>query len=410
MTSRYAVYICGQFLRHRILIQDYISLEATTITNDVGACVLRVPQRYRNLLVTDGILGADTGTLDCMPQFWIAIYECRGNQACLWEDEVYLIDKAFEVIENGGNCYIQLEAQASNTILTYRSIYEDEDNAQADRNGITDDVMHEIFTDQFGDLSNHDAAQAPGVRDWITQGNVADGLNGSCGAPNYDPRLEFSGDLLKIMQDAAKASAADDFELYFHLTPTIDANGLATIPLLFNTYCDHRNADRTVGNAAVNDPVILSPANGTIVGLTLGPDYENDYTVALGVGAGSGAGRPRSIQVDNRVDCTIWAWKEALFVDREAEEQAELDVETKTFLEDGRNASSAVFEYIDTPGITYGMPACGANFQNGDCITILSGTEEPCQSVDVRITAANIKCEAGRRDVRFRFEVVRDRT
>ena len=391
MRERYIISIVDENFDILLQAQDYLFLDMTRTENSVGALIIRLPIRYDSLLRNLGLLESISAAIS-MPRFFIHVYQCLlGNSGCcLWEDAVWIIDKPARVLEEDGNCYIQLEAADQMELLNYRSVYADEDSPFAERTGAADTVMHQVFVDQFGDAQGLDPR-----RDWIAGGCVADGIDPSCGFSPYEQRLEFKGTLLKIFQDAAKASTTNNLPLFFDLVPTLiptQFGSRASLPLVFNTYCGHRSTDRTVNNPDGNTAVMLSTQTGTIGSFTIGPDFRSDHSVAMAVGSGSGASQPRQIRVnDVRVDSTKWGWKESITTDRDAEDQTDVDASADEYLEEGKSRGQLIVELTDSPAVRYGMPDCGGNFRWGDCITICDETT----AINVRIVAVNITIEDG---------------
>ena len=418
LNERYVPYLADENLNHIMQFADHLFLDATWIENDVGALTIRLPEKYCQQLIDLGLQDKD-----CMPKFYILVYHVVGNKCCLWEKQIWVIDSPLIVLQSSGACYVQLEANSTNHLLTYRSIFEDADenddgeaqNPYVNIQGPADQVMHQIFSDQFGDAANLDSGKNA-VRDWITNGCVANGVakdeNGNempdgqwCGA-ECDPRLDYRGTLFEIFQECAKASAAQDTPMYFELAPTCTQGPYGeqvSLPLVFNTCCGHSGVDRTVGNTQGNVPIILSENNGSIASYTLGPNFENDYSVAMTAGVDSDGNPIENIICDNdKSTCGKFGWKEAIQIDKDAMESGEVESANQAFLEEGKNKANSVIEFANGPAVCYGDPKCvSGDFSGGDCITIES---KGCRYEDVRVNRINLKCQNGKTEYKIGFE------
>lgn len=411
--ERYVAYLADEDLNHIQQLPDLLYLEMTWVHNSPGSITMRLPEKYCDQLQELGLMDPNA---ECMPKFFIMVYHVSGNKCCLWENMAWLIDRPLTVQKPNGDCYVQLEANSADELLTYRSIFapreEDDDgnntNQYTNHTGPADTVMCEIFEDQFGDDADLDAAKAPAVRDWITAGCVKIGEKPDppCGA-ECQPRLDYRGTLLDIFKECANASAALGQPLCFELVPTI-TNGPygqeASLPLCFNIYCDHRGEDRSVGNTGGNDPIILSETNGSIAAFTQGPDYGADFSVAMTAGLDDEGNIPISILCDvDRSNCGKWGWKEALNVDKDAVDQGQVDSANAAFLEEGRKSGAIVIEFANSPAVCYGDPECvGGDFSGGDCVTV----EIKCVQSKVLVDSVNVKCDNGKITYRLKFSRV----
>ena len=401
ISEQFRVYLIDENFLPLFQLENYLLLDMTRRQNDSGALTIRLPVSYSKALLNIGVLESLQAALS-MPRFFIVVYHrlTGGGRWCLWEEGVFLIDQPARVLEENGNSFVQLEAIDQMTFLDYRSVFADETEQYATRNGLADDVMHQVFNDHFGDAQGID-----GRRNWIATGTVADGLNGHCGYSPYEPRLGFKSTLLTIMREAAAASDANDLPIFFDLVPTLTPTALgvkASLPLVFNTYCGHRGKDKTVNNTVGNKPVILSTLNGTITSFTIGPDFRTDYSVAMATGSGTGV-RPRSIRRDNtRIDSSPrWGWKESLTVDREAADQQATDAAADEYLAAGKSRGQFIVEVGDSLAAKYGMDDCGGDYRMGDCVTVCDDKT----AINARIVSINVRISEFKISKRVKLEI-----
>lgn len=347
-------------------IDDWQSIEAALVVNSIGSVVLYLSPRYP----------LDLFRRDC--RLWIERQARPGAQWKLLGERFWLVRRKGLKLADNGQYTLRIVAYDPNYILDAPIVAYAAGSTQADKTDNADDMMKAIIRENLGSLATDTA------RNLSAYISVAADVGT---APSIDKAFAWQN-VLKVLQDIAKASTQEGTYLAFDLVAT-NPNSLQ-----FRTYTTQRGADRrwpSTGRAAV----VLGPDNLSSV------EYEFDATNERTVGYAGGAGEEEDRLIETASDATRllqspFARREIFRDVRNIDDPADLEDEAKAAVRGGIPVETYTAAYVESSKLL------GVHFDFGDYVTInFAGT-----NIDCRIDALKIKVDNGdeKVDIVFRSD------
>lgn len=350
-------------------INNIISFDYVKVDGDIGVLSLQTPQNT--------VIGNQ-------PDKRIHIYRQPRNGRLSLDFTCYL--RKFNTSTTlQGQTFHENTGFDLNSILVRRISAYYAGAAESSINGLVDDGMKQIFTDNFIDNADYSGTPSP-ARDIDSYGFSADSNLGD--GPSLQKSFAW-GNVLQILQSLQAESKANGNEVFFGLV----AGGETSAQ--FRTFTGQPGSDRSISSA---NPMIFSMEYGNLSSPSLEYDYENQATFVYA--GGQGQEDERNIQTAsdsaglelsqlNRVETFAWSQGKT-----NATVQADADNE----LSRRRSRINFSGTLLNTPMTPYG----GLNGWNiGDKVTVVySGIQ-----FDAIIRAVRVRVDSsGKEFIQARVE------
>lgn len=341
----------------RVLAFDY-----TLVINDVSVCNLTLLGDYPISYLTK----------DNRIEIWRGV----GNGPMALEgDTQFLIQTVVREVDANGAKIIKVTAYSLNHLLTRRVVAYDSDDLgygymieHADR--MMQQVVHKNLGGGALDMSRQLLAAGFDVQ--VTT--------------NTGPSIEMDVSwkiVLDVLKDIANASFTNGTPLFFEVVSTNPPKNME-----FQIYLNHRGVDR---RASSGNPLVLSQANGAIGAYSITEDWSTEVNYVYGFGPGEGDKQMFSPQYDSaRMNATVFARKEYVLSNQDADTVAALDASSQAILAQNRPRKLFNGTVLNTPIAMYGR-----DWKLGYWLT----AEDESDAFDCFVAAVQVSVDGSKEDV-----------
>jgi hypothetical protein len=327
----------------------FSSLEYTRKINEVGSLVLKLPSQFP--LWWFG--------RDYRIEVWRSI---DGRPAYLDGDTQWLIRK-INISREGGDRVLNVTAYDLNHLLKRRIVAYDAKSVYADKSDYADDMMKEIFSENFG-IGCIDA-----LRDWSEWISIQ---------PDFGLAMPIEKEFARrtvfnIFQEMAEYSYQNGIYLAF------DIVRLTSSMVEFRTYVNQRGVDHSKGSLS---PLLFGAKYGNLTNDDYLDDSSEEATFIYAGGKGEDAARVvEDAQDDARIGVSPFGRIEYFIDARETDVAADVKDEAEAELRKRVPKRIISGKVADIDGCRYGL-----HYKMGDKVTV--ETDEV--SMDAYIDSAHV--------------------
>jgi hypothetical protein len=262
-------------------IDRYEMIEATKVTNDIGAAVLTLPTLYDDYIKLDAVI-----------EVWR-----KPENGALSLFDAYLL-RGWTYSDMGEMKTTTLNAVSGNDLLRRRIVAYDAGSTSTSMTGAADDLMKTVVTE------NCSTGATDTARDWSGYGFAV----GAAQTAGQSVTLGFAyRNVLAVCQDLANASREAGTRLYFDVTPGFADDN--TMTWTFNTTPNQPAVDRTGANQ-----VLFGTQFGNLENVALSYDYTMEATAIYSGGSGIESGRiVEEVEDTTRTKLSPWARVEGFY-------------------------------------------------------------------------------------------------
>lgn len=350
-------------------ITNYISLDYTLVTNDIGVLTLVLP--------------GDFPRWRLQKDWRIEVWRGVGDRPLRLEgDTQFIIMSVTTEVDEGGNKSYKVVAHSLNEILKRRVVtYNANDIGYGYQIDQADDAMKAVMRQNYGTL----ATAARNISAYLS---IDDDISAGP-AIEMDVSWKY---VLDVLRDMANAAFQLGTSLFFEIVATNPPGGLTFRVFTFARGADRRNTGKNA--------VVLSHANGSIGAYTIIEDSTDEVNYVYAFGSGEDDLK-LSTEVTSAQEGPItifFARREATLNNSQADTIDALDSEARALLVAKRPRKIFQGSITNVPGALYGV-----HWFFGDWVTAETDDDEEgfdcfIAAVHVSVTHDNETIEAALRN------------
>lgn len=349
------------------LVSDFSSLQASRVTNNLGACSLVLPADYDAFLQPDGLV-----------EVW---RKPDGGAMRLFNVYMY---RLWNFDDAGGADITSISGKDGKSLLTRRIVANAAGTTISAKTNYADDLMKEVVS-QSCTTAASDQDRSWGGLNFTVADNLSD-------APSISLGFAYR-DVMDVLKDASEASRKNGTRLYWDVIPQFQSNG--SIGWQFTTNIDQPGIDRTGA-----DRVTFGREFGNLTKGRLTFDYTDETTVVYSLGQGLEDDRVvEEVEDTTRSARSVWGRiEESYNAAGQASTTAEVAAAGQARLSERRPRLRLNGQLIDSPQARFGVDW---NFGDAVCVTHRG------YQFDVIITAVTLSIDGrGKEKIDASFELL----